>query len=87
MFVYIFVYVLPFSFKDGVELKEDARVTVNRDHAPHGSYEVVIHKVNSGDAGSYTAAATNSHGTEESIAAVTVKGKCSFNEINALETT
>ena len=26
-------------------MAEDARVTVNRDRAPHGSYEVVIHKV------------------------------------------
>jgi len=35
-----------FSFKDGVEIAEDARVAVNRDRAPHGSYELVIHKVN-----------------------------------------
>ena len=26
-------------------MAEDARVAVNRDRAPHGSYEVVIHKV------------------------------------------
>ncbi len=34
-----------FSYKDGVEIAEDARVGVNRDRAPHGSYELVIHKV------------------------------------------
>ena len=33
------------SFKDGVEVAEDARINVNRDRAPHGSYELVIHKV------------------------------------------
>ena len=45
--------------KDGVELKEDGRVTVNRDGGPNGSYEIIIKKVSSGDAGSYTAVATN----------------------------
>ena len=62
------------SFKDGVDLKEDGRITVNRDGGPNGSYEIVIKKVQAGDAGSYTAAASNSFGTEECVAAVTVKG-------------
>ena len=31
--------------KDGADLKEDSRVVVNRDFAPHGSYEITIHKV------------------------------------------
>lgn len=72
-----------FSFKDGVDLVEDARVTVNRDCAPHGSYEIVLHKVAAGDAGSYSALATNSVGSEECMAAVSVKGKkyLSNNEI------
>lgn len=60
-------------YKDGVDLKEDSRVTVNRDCAPHGSYEIVIHKVQSADAGSYTAVASNSLGTEECVAAISVK--------------
>ena len=66
------------SFKDGVDLKEDGRIAVNRDGGPNGSYEIVIKKVKSGDAGSYTAAASNSFGTEECVAAVTVKGRFSF---------
>lgn len=53
---------------------EDARVAVNRDGGPNGTYELIIKKVQSGDAGSYTAVASNSFGSEESIAAVTVKG-------------
>ncbi len=64
------------SFKDGAELKEDGRVTVNRDFAPHGSYEVVIHKVCATDAGSYSATANNVSGADECSAAVTVKGWC-----------
>ena len=66
------------SFKDGVDLKEDGRIAVNRDGGPNGSYEIVIKKVKSSDAGSYTAAASNSFGTEECVAAVTVKGSFSF---------
>lgn len=64
-----------FSYKDGVDLKEDARVTVNRDGGPNGSYEIIIKKVQSDDAGSYTAVASNNFGSEECVAAVTVKGK------------
>jgi len=59
--------------KDGAELKEDGRVTVNRDGGPNGSYEIIIKKVSSADAGAYTAVATNSSGSEECVAAVTVK--------------
>ena len=64
-----------FSYKDGVDLKEDSRVTVNRDGGPNGSYEIIIKKVTSGDAGSYSAKASNDFGAEECVAAVTVKGK------------
>lgn len=64
-----------YSLKDGVDLKEDSRIIVNRDGGPNGSYEIIIKKVQSGDAGSYTAVATNSSGSEECVAAVTVKGK------------
>ena len=39
--------------KDGAELKEDSRVVVNRDFAPHGSYEITIHKVRSIEIGKY----------------------------------
>ena len=31
--------------QDGSEIIESGRVTVNREHAAHGSYELVIHKV------------------------------------------
>ena len=51
--------------KDGAELKEDSRVVVNRDFAPHGSYEITIHKVGDADAGQYTAIASNTVGKEE----------------------
>jgi serine/threonine protein kinase len=59
--------------KNGVEVKEDSRVSVNREHAGHGSYELVIHKVQEGDAGDYSAVATNSHGSATSEAKVGVK--------------
>ena len=55
-------------------MAEDARVAVNRDGGPNGTYEIIIKKVQAGDAGSYTAVASNNFGSEESIAAVTVKG-------------
>jgi len=60
-------------FKDGSELKEDNRVSVNRDHAAHGSYELVIHKVEDGDAGTYKAEAQNSHGKADTESKVTIK--------------
>ncbi len=50
-------------------------MSVNRDFAPHGSYEVTIHSVTESDAGSYSAVATNTVGTEECSSAVTVKGE------------
>lgn len=62
------------SMKDGAELKEDSRVVVNRDFAPHGSYEITIHKVGDADAGQYTAVATNTVGKEECSCQVSVKG-------------
>lgn len=64
-----------YSYKDGVDLKEDSRIVVNRDGGPNGSYEIIIKKVGSGDAGSYSAVASNDFGKEECVAAVTVKGK------------
>ena len=59
--------------KDGAELKEDSRVVVNRDFAPHGSYEITIHKVGDADAGQYTAVASNTVGKEECSCQVSVK--------------
>ena len=61
--------------KDGAELKEDSRVVVNRDFAPHGSYEITIHKVGDADAGQYTAVASNTVGKEECSCQVSVKGE------------
>jgi len=60
-------------FKDGSPLAEDNRVTVNRDHAASGSYELVIHKVQDSDAGVYKAEATNSHGKADTEAKVGIK--------------
>ena len=60
--------------KDGAELKEDSRVVVNRDFAPHGSYEITIHKVGDADAGQYSAIASNTVGKEECSCQVSVKG-------------
>ena len=56
-------------------MAEDSRVVVNRDCAPHGSYEIVVHEVTEADAGSYAALASNTVGQEECTSAVTVKGK------------
>ena len=39
------IQTLTSDIKDGSEIKEDSRVSINRDHAAHGSYELVIHKV------------------------------------------
>ena len=60
--------------KDGADLKEDARVVINRDGGPNGTYEIIIKKVQTGDAGSYTCVASNSFGNEECVGTVTVKG-------------
>eukprot|EP00094_Tigriopus_californicus_P003329 TCALIF_03202-PA protein Name:"Similar to unc-89 Muscle M-line assembly protein unc-89 (Caenorhabditis elegans)" AED:0.27 eAED:0.27 QI:0/0.83/0.76/0.92/0.91/0.88/25/216/2842 len=60
-------------YKDGVEIKEDSRISVNRDHAPHGSYELTVHQVKEDDSGSYSVAALNTCGTAECVAAVTTK--------------
>jgi hypothetical protein len=60
-----------------VDLLEDSRVTVNRDFAPHGSYEITIHHVKVSDGGSYSAMASNTVGQAESFCGVTVKGTCS----------
>lgn len=57
-----------------MEIKEDNRISVNRDHAPHGSYELTIHQVKDEDSGSYSVAALNTCGTAECVAAVTTKG-------------
>jgi len=58
-----------------VEIKEDAggRVTVNRDYAPHGSYEITVHNVEAADSGEYSATAINTVGQESCSAAVGVK--------------
>ena len=60
-------------FKDGSPLAEDSRVTVNRDHAASGTYELQIHKVQDSDAGSYKAEASNSHGKDSTEAKVGIK--------------
>ena len=38
------------------------------------TYEIIIKKVQTGDAGSYTCVASNSFGNEECVGTVTVKG-------------
>ena len=60
-------------FKDGSPIKEDSRVTVFKEHAANGSYELVIHKVQDSDAGVYKVEATNSHGKAETEAKVGIK--------------
>jgi len=60
-------------FKDGSALNEDKRVTVNREHAANGSYEVTIHKVQEADAGVYKVEASNSHGKADTEAKVGIK--------------
>ena len=60
-------------FKDGSPLKEDGRVTVNKEHAASGTYELQIHKVQDSDAGTYKAEASNSHGKDSSEAKVGIK--------------
>ncbi|XP_040572571.1 protein Obscurin [Lepeophtheirus salmonis] len=59
--------------KDGTEIKEDSHFTINRDHAPHGSYEVIIHDVKAEDAGQYSVVASNTLGTEQCAASISVK--------------
>jgi hypothetical protein len=61
--------------KNGEEMKEDSRVTINRDFAPHGSYEIIFHKVEDSDAGNYTAVATNTVGMERCCCTIGVKGR------------
>ena len=70
--------------KDGAELKEDSRVVVNRDFAPHGSYEITIHKVGDADAGQYSAIASNTVGKEECSCQVSVKGVLIVFELDLL---
>jgi len=60
-------------FKDGSPLAEDTRVSVNREHAASGTYELQIHKVQDSDAGTYKAEASNSHGKESTEAKVGIK--------------
>ena len=60
--------------KDGAALKEDGRVSVNRDAGPNGSYEITIKKVEAGDAGTYSVKATNNFGNAECSAKVGCKG-------------
>ena len=62
------------SLKDGAALKEDGRVSVNRDAGPNGSYEITIKKVEAGDAGTYSVKATNNFGAAECSAKVGCKG-------------
>ena len=63
-----------YSLKDGAPLAEDARVVVNRDGGPNGSYEITVKKVQAGDAGTYSAVASNNFGKAECAAKVGVKG-------------
>ena len=58
-------------------MKEDARVKVNRDAGPNGSYEITIKKVETTDAGTYSVKATNSFGEAECAAKVGCKGETS----------
>ena len=60
--------------KDGKPLAEDARVAVNKDGGPNGSYEITIKKVQAGDAGTYSVVATNSFGKAECSAKIGCKG-------------
>ena len=63
-----------YSLKDGKPLAEDARVAVNKDGGPNGSYEITIKKVQAGDAGTYSVVATNSFGKAECSAKIGCKG-------------
>ena len=56
-------------------MAEDARVAVNKDGGPNGSYEITIKKVQAGDAGTYSVVATNSFGKAECSAKIGCKGK------------
>ena len=60
---------------NGKPLAEDARVAVNKDGGPNGSYEITIKKVQAGDAGTYSVVATNSFGKAECSAKIGCKGK------------
>ena len=62
------------SLKDGAKLTEDARVVINRDGGPNGSYEITIKKVQAGDAGTYSVVASNDFGKAECSAKIGVKG-------------
>ena len=53
---------------------EDARVVINRDGGPNGSYEITIKKVQAGDAGTYSVVATNNFGNADCSAKIGVKG-------------
>ena len=66
-----------YSLKDGKPLAEDARVAVNKDGGPNGSYEITIKKVQAGDAGTYSVVATNSFGKAECSAKIGCKGTIS----------
>ena len=63
------------SLKDGAKLAEDARVVINRDGGPNGTYEITIKKVQAGDAGTYSVVASNDFGKAECSAKIGVKGK------------
>ena len=62
-------------------MAEDARVVVNRDGGPNGSYEITVKKVQAGDAGTYSAVASNNFGKAECAAKVGVKGNTTTNRI------
>ncbi|XP_050680436.1 obscurin isoform X3 [Leptidea sinapis] len=61
-------------YRDGTEIKtvEGERVSIVRNRADKGCYELVISDVNSGDAGRYSCRAVNEFGEVESEATVTV---------------
>ena len=60
--------------KDGKPLAEDARVVINRDGGPNGSYEITIKKVQAGDAGTYSVVSSNDFGKADCSAKMEVKG-------------
>ena len=62
------------SLKDGAPLVEDARVVINRDGGPNGSYEITIKKVQAGDAGTYSVVASNDFGKADCSAKIGCKG-------------
>jgi Immunoglobulin I-set domain len=66
-------------FKDNVKLTPSSRTTMERNG---NEYRLVINQVVQQDKGQYTARATNSEGTTEAVATLTVEGNVMRVKIN-----